>query len=125
MVIVNETIKNVLHRIFLIGIAYNGRIPQLYTQAMSELDNLDFSVLSTNASAVNNAPFAWVRNRMLVLRVGKLMFSYTKQNINGETLVIVDEVAENGIIVTEGTHYKILSLMERMDNLYKWRSVAS
>lgn len=47
------------------------------------------------------------------------MFSYTKQNINGETLVIVYEVAENGIIVTEGTHYKILSLMERMDNLYK------
>ena len=56
---------------------------------------------------------------MLVLRVGKLMFAYSKQHINGETIVIVDEVAENGIIVTEDAHHKMLSLIERMDKLHK------
>jgi len=39
---------------------------------------------------------------MLVLRVGSLMFSYTKTiQQNGETLVIVHEAMENGRIVTE------------------------
>lgn len=119
MVIVNETIKNVLNRIFLVGIAYNGQIPKLYSQSVSEIETLDSSVLNKNASSVNNAPFAWVRDKMLVLRVGKLMFAYSKQHINGETIVIVDEVAENGIIVTEDAHHKMLSLIERMDKLHK------
>ena len=102
MVIVDGTIRNVLNRIFLVGIANSGKIPMLYSQAINALNSLDKTIASTNASAVNNAPFAWKRDKMLVLVVGNLMFSYRRKTAqNGEVVVIVEEVAQNGKILTE------------------------
>ena len=102
MVIVDGTIRNVLNRIFLVGIANSGKIPMLYSQAINALNSLDKTIASTNASAVNNAPFAWKRDKMLVLVVGNLMFSYRRKTArNGDVVVIVEEVAQNGKILTE------------------------
>jgi hypothetical protein len=48
------------------------------------------------------------------------MFAYRRKILqNGDTIIIVEEVSQNGIIVTESATKSILSLMERMENLYK------
>ena len=102
MVILSREVENVLDRIFLVGIAYNGKIPPLYSKAKATLLNLDKSVANIYAPSVNNAPFAWKRDNLLVLVVGKYMFSYEKNTLkDGSVGVIVNEVAENGKIVTE------------------------
>ena len=102
MVIVSDEIENVLDRIFLVGIAYNGSIPPLYTKAKSAILNLDKSSLNVYASSVNNAPFSWKRDNLSVLIVDNLMFSYEKNTLkDGSIGVIVHEIAENGVIVTE------------------------
>ena len=120
MIIINNTVRNVLNRIFLVGIGYKGKIPTLYSQAITALENLDNSIASINATAVNNAPFAWKRDKLLVLRVGNLMFAYRKGMLqNGDTIVVVEEVAQNGEIVTENAPKSIIALMERIDNLYR------
>lgn len=99
MVVYSREVLNVLDRIFLVGIAYDGRIPPLYSKIKTAILNLDKSVMNVFASSVNNAPYAWKREDLLVLVVGKYMFSYEKYE--DENLVIVHEVAENGRIVTE------------------------
>lgn len=120
MVIINETIRNVLNRIFLVGISCNGDIPTIYSQAIAALENLNNSIVNINATSVNNAPFAWKRDKLLILRVDNLMFAYRRKILqNGDTIIIVEEVSQNGIIVTESATKSILSLMERMENLYK------
>ena len=102
MVIASNEVENVLNRIFLVGIAYNGQIPPLYTKAQTAILNLDKTVANVYASSVANAPYAWKRDNVLVLVVGKLMFSYFKKiKKNGDIIIVVDEVAENGRIVTE------------------------
>lgn len=102
MVVVSEDVRNVVNRIFLVGIAYKGRIPNLYGQIVSAFEKLGDSVANVNASSVNSAPFAWKRDKVLVLRVGSLMFSYSKViQHSGEPIVIIHEVMENGQIVTE------------------------
>jgi hypothetical protein len=102
MVIASNEVENVLNRIFLVGIAYNGQIPPLYTKAQTAILNLDKTVANVYASSVANAPYAWKRDNVLVLVVGKLMFSYfRKTNKNGDIIIVVDEIAENGQIVTE------------------------
>lgn len=102
MVIASNEVENVLNRIFLVGIAYNGQIPPLYTKAQTAILNLDKTVANVYASSVANAPYTWKRDNVLVLVVGKLMFSYfRKTNKNGDIIIVVDEVAENGQIVTE------------------------
>jgi len=102
MVIASNEVENVLNRIFLVGIAYNGQIPPLYTKAQTAILNLDKTIVNVYASSVANAPYAWKRDNVLVLVVGKLMFSYfRKTNKNGDIIIVVNEVAENGQIVTE------------------------
>lgn len=102
MVIISNEVENVLDRIFLVGIAYNGNIPTLYTKAKSAILNLDKTPSNVYASSVNNAPYAWKRDNLLVLVVGKLMFSYEKNTLkDGSIGIVVHEVAENGRIVTE------------------------
>ena len=102
MVVISDDVLNVLNRIFLVGIAYNGRIPNMYGSIISKIESLDNTVGNVFASAVNNAPFAWKRDNLLVLIVGKYMFSYEKKPLkDGSVGVVVYEVAENGRIVTE------------------------
>ena len=102
MVIASNEVENVLNRIFLVGIAYNGQIPPLYTKAQTAILNLDKTIVNVYASSVANAPYAWKRDNVLVLVVGKLMFSYfRKTNKNGDIIIVVNEVAESGQIVTE------------------------
>lgn len=118
MVIASNEVENVLNRIFLVGIAYNGQIPSLYTKAQTAILNLDKTVANVYASSVANAPYAWKRDNVLVLVVGKLMFSYyRKTNKNGDIIVIVDEVAENGQIVTE-RESKIETIITETINSY-------
>ena len=113
MVIINEAVRDVLRRVYLVGIAYNGEIPKLYFQSMDALERLDKSVASIPATAVNNAPFTWKRDKVLVLSVGRLMFSYERVNQDkGEVAVIVHEVAENGVIVTEAMEKAIQHIIE-------------
>ena len=58
-------------------------------------------MLNVYASSVNHAPYAWQRDNTRVLVVD-VMFSYEKNTLkNGSSAVIVHEVAENGVIVTE------------------------
>ena len=99
MVITSNEVENVLNRIFLVGIAYNGQIPTLYAKARTSILNLDKTVANVFASSVNNAPYAWKRENLLVLVVGKYMFSYSK--FDDGNLVVVHEVAENKRIMTE------------------------
>ena len=61
MVIVSDDVRNVVNRIFLIGIAYKGRIPNMYGQIISAFEKLESSVANVNASSVNSAPLAWRR----------------------------------------------------------------
>ena len=118
MVIASNEVENVLNRIFLVGIAYNGQIPPLYTKAQTAILNLDKTVANVYASSVANAPYAWKRDNVLVLVVGKLMFSYyRKTNKNGDIIVVVDEVAENGRIVTERKD-KIKTIIKETINQY-------
>ena len=120
MVLINDNIENVLNRILLVSVAYKGRIPSLYADAKTALAQLDKSITTIKASAVNNAPFAWKRDNALVLRVGNLMFSYYKDiDKHGNVIVLVCEVAENGKIVTENITKSIIALMERIDKLYR------
>lgn len=120
MVLINNNIENVLNRILLVKVAYKGTIPSLYTEAKTALAQLDQSITTVKASAVNNAPFAWKRDNALVLRVGNLMFSYYKDfDEYGNVIVLVNEVAEDGKIVTENAPKSIIALMERIDNLYR------
>ena len=119
MVLINDNIENVLNRILLVKVAYKGEIPSLYTEAKTELSKLDKSMINTSASAVNNAPFAWKRDKTLVLRVQNLMFSYYKDfDEHGNVIVLVNEVAEDGKIVTENAPKSVISLIERMNKLY-------
>jgi hypothetical protein len=99
MVIISHEVLNVLNRIFVVGIAYNRQIPTLYAKARTSILNLDKTVANVFASSVNNAPYAWKRENLLVLVVGKYMFSYSK--FDDGNLVVVHEVAENKRIVTE------------------------
>ena len=99
MVITSNEVENVLNRIFLVGIAYNVQIPTLYAKARTSILNLDKTVANVFASSVNNAPYAWKRENLLVLVVGKYMFSYSK--FDDGNLVVVHEVAENKRIMTE------------------------
>ena len=85
MVIISNEVENVLDRIFLVGIAYNGNIPTLYTKAKSAILNLDKTLSNVYASSVNNAPYAWKRDNLLVLVVGKLMFSYEKNTLKDDS----------------------------------------
>ena len=73
MVVISDDVLNVLNRIFLVGIAYNGRIPNIYGNIISKIENLDKSVGNVFAASVNNAPFAWRRDNLLVLVVGTLL----------------------------------------------------
>ena len=115
MVIISNEVLNVLNRIFLVGIAYKGRIPNIYGNIITKIENLDKSVMNVFASSVNNAPYAWKREDLLVLVVGKYMFSYEKYE--DENLVIVHEVAENGRIVTERKD-KIKTIIKETINQY-------
>ena len=67
MVITSNEVENVLNRIFLVGIAYNGQIPPLYTKTQTAILNLDKTVANVYASSVANAPYAWKRDNVLVL----------------------------------------------------------
>ena len=99
MVIVSDDVRNVVNRIFLIGIAYKGRIPNMYGQIISAFEKLESSVANVNASSVNSVPFAWRRDKMLVLRVGSLMFSYTKTiQQNGEIKETVEQYLKRNLI---------------------------
>ena len=64
MVIVSDDVRNVVNRIFLIGIAYKGRIPNMYGQIISAFEKLESSVANVNASSVNSAPFAWRKDNI-------------------------------------------------------------
>ena len=44
MVILSKEVENVLDRIFLVGVTYDGTIPPLYTKAKSAISNLDKTV---------------------------------------------------------------------------------
>lgn len=115
MVTISNEVLNVLNRIFLVGIAYNGRIPNVYGNIIAKIENLDKSVANVHASSVNNAPYAWKRDDLLVLVVGKYMFSYEK--FEDDNFVVVHEVAENGRIVTERED-KIKTIIKETINRY-------
>ena len=74
MVIYSNEVENVLDRIFLVGVAYNGQIPPLYTKAETAILNLDKTVSNVYASSVNNAPFAWKRDKYLCWSLVNLCF---------------------------------------------------
>ena len=52
MVIISHEVLNVLNRIFVVGIAYNGQIPTLYAKARTSILNLDKTVANVFASSV-------------------------------------------------------------------------
>jgi hypothetical protein len=116
MVIVSDTVQNVLNRIYLIGIAYNGQPPNSYSDCINAIEKLDKTVANIFAKSVNNTPFAWKRDNMLVCTVGKYGFSYIKYQTTKETIVIVEEVSENGQIVTENKQYKNINSMKNTMN---------
>lgn len=119
MVILSREVENVLDRIFLVGIAYNGKISPLYSKAKATLLNLDKSIANIYAPSINNAPFAWKRDNLLVLVVGKYMFSYEKNTLkDGSVGVIVHEVAENGRIITENRKTNISRIVTETINNY-------
>lgn len=99
---ISREVLNVLNRIYLVGVAYKGCPPPLYVNAKKTIENLDKSIANIYAKSVNHAPFAWKRDNMLVLRVGNLMFAYSKsQSQQGEIIVAIHEVFKNNQIVTE------------------------
>lgn len=101
MIVLSNDVKNVLNRIFLIGIAYNGKISKKYSKIKTALRNLDNSIINIKASAVNNAPLSWKRDNVNVIQVENFLFSYKKAEHNDNIIITVNEVAENGKIVTE------------------------
>ena len=107
MVVCNECIKNVLSRIYLEGVTYNGRAPQIYWEAKHALERLDKTCLTVNSNSDPYSPLGWRRNNYPILVVGRnnnrLKFTYTKKQLNnGEILNTVDEVADAyGNILTE------------------------
>lgn len=58
-------------------------------------------------------------DKILVLYVGNLMFAFRKKTLQNCETIVVEEVAQNGIIVTESATKCVLSLMKRRDNIYK------
>ncbi len=113
MVIAGNSIEDVLNRIYLTGIAQNGTAPKLYFKAKESLQKLDTTVANIYASSVNNAPIGWKRENCLVLVVDNLMFSYTKSvSKDGENVIIIHEIAENGEVVTESIENAIRPIFE-------------
>ena len=108
MVVTSEDVRNVLNRIYLVGIAYNGKPPKIYFDCIEAIENLDKSIENVYAKSLQNVPFAWKRDNMLVCKVGKYCFSYVKFNIGDEIIISVEEVAENGIIITENKNNNIM-----------------
>ena len=114
MVVYKECIKNVLSRIFLEGVARDGRPPQIYGEAKQALERLDKTCLTVNSNSDPYSPLGWRRNNYPILVVGRnnnrLKFTYTKKQLNnGEILVTVDEVADAyGNILTESIQPKII-----------------
>lgn len=107
MIIWSNSVENVLSRIYLEGVARNGRPPQIYVEAIQALAKLDKTCLTVNSNSDPNCPVGWRRNNYPLITVGKksnkLKFSYTKEYVdNGVILVIVEEVADAyGNILTE------------------------
>ena len=119
MVIINDSVLNVLNRIYLDSITHKGYAPDLYFEAIDALNRLDTSVLSVYANSVNNAPFNWKRENGLVLRVQHLLFLYQKEiDKYNNKIIIVHEIAENGMIVTEELN-KVISLITRVEKFNK------
>ena len=99
MVVCNECIKNVLSRIFLEGVARDGRPPQIYGDAIQALERLDKTYLTVNSNSDPYSPLGWRRNNYPILVIGRknnrLKFTYTKKQLNnGVILITVDEVAD-------------------------------
>ena len=93
MVVISREVINILNRIYLVGIAYKGCPPPLYANVKTAIEKLGKSIANIYAKSVNNAPYAWKRDNMLVLRVGNLMFAYSKsQSQQGEIIVAIHEV---------------------------------
>lgn len=107
MVLWSNTIENVLSRIYLEGIAYNGKAPQLYWDAKEALEQLDKTCLTVNSTTDPYCPLNQRIENYPIIVVGKnktrLKFSYTKKQLsNGEVLIVVEEVANAyGRILTE------------------------
>ncbi len=92
MIVISNDVENVLNRIYLNGIAYQG-CPPHYMQTSKRLLKNWANQYNIYAKSVNNAPYAWKRDNMLVLRVGNLMFAYSKsQSQQGEIIVAIHEV---------------------------------
>ena len=110
MVIYNNSIKAVLSRIYLEGIARNGEAPSIYWDAKEALENLDKTCLTVYSKSDAYCPLGWRRNNYPLLRVGYLRFSYTKEQLdNGEILIKIEEVADsNGNILTENISNKVI-----------------
>lgn len=116
MVIWHESIERVLNRIFLDGLANHDNIPKIYWEVKEALAKLDKLPMSIYAQSDANAPLGWRRNNYLILSVGYLKFSYTRQELeNGERLIVVHEVADsNGNILTENNN--VTNKIRNMNN---------
>lgn len=109
MVIYSNSVKNVLDRLFLEAAAFRGNTPTIYNNCISALQNLERCQMDKIATA----PFAWVRDKMYTVQVGRYCFSYRRF----PNSIIVEEVYDTYIqqIIYEGLQ-AVVSLFERMLN---------
>ena len=104
MVKIKDNVIAVLQRIHLTEIAEKGTASQ-YFEIIDQLNKLDTSCITKYAKSVQYAPLCWKREKYTqVIVFKKFIFAFRKINLNGETLVVVDEVAEQ-----KGNGYDIVA----------------
>ena len=97
-------VENILNRIYLDNIGRKGQPPAIYAVLINSIESLPEKSVHIKASTVSNAPFAWKRDNLYVLRANEhYMFSYEilVDDETGEEICAIYEIAENGIILTE------------------------
>lgn len=94
-------VQQVLDRLFLDCVTSKVKKLDVCGEIDSAISKLDKITSHKKAKDVDNAPFAWKRDNMFVLKVRYYMFSYKISSLPQGVLVAVEEVAKNGQIITE------------------------
>lgn len=97
-------VRNILNRIYLDGIGRYGYPPSVYSSLINSIEYLPEKSIHIKALSVSNAPFAWKRDNLYVLKASNhYMFSYMifADVKTGEDVCAIYEIAKDGRILTE------------------------
>lgn len=112
MIQISNDVQQVIDRIFLDCATSKVKKLDICGEIDTAISKLDKITFHKKAKDVDEAPFAWKREDLFLLKVRYYMFSYKILNLPQGILVTVEEVAKNGQIITEK---EIISYSEKKE----------